>query len=262
MSEEVVDLIDQEPEVQEDSERIEDIAREMGWRHRDEFEGNDDDYVDASTFIRKGADIQDTMRKHLKEQKKKLEFMESTLSELKTHNERVYKTEVARLKKEITNLQKEKKSAIEEGDSDRVEQIESEIYEISSNIDESNIPSKPAPNPDFEAWLEDNKWYETDPEMADYADTLSEKYKGAPYKRLLSRVTKEVKDMFPDKFEGPKGRSNANTVESTTKRSPGKKFTKRDLSAEQRKVMNDFVSLGATTEEEYINDLVKIGELK
>ena len=73
---EVQEELEEEPEVTEPDEKevkepedptIEDLAREQGWKPSDDFTGHEDDYVGPVEYIRRGKDIQDTMRKHLKD---------------------------------------------------------------------------------------------------------------------------------------------------------------------------------------------------
>lgn len=245
---------EEEPEVNE----VEQIALDMGWKSEDEYEGDDDDFVDAETYIRRGGDIQETMRKHIKEQKKKLADMDIGLRDIKDHNERVYKAEVTKLKKEIEGLKEKKREAIEEGDADLVESIDTQIDEIEGGMVEP--AQKMTPNPEFEEWIKKNTWYRDDPEMADYADARSEIYKGAPYSRILKKVEKDVKDMFEDKFPGGK-KPGATSVEKTTRRKGKVKYTKSDLNDEQRAVMKRFVAQGIMSEADYINDLSEMGEI-
>lgn len=243
---------------QERDDRIEQIAKDMGWRGEEDFSGDPEDFVDAETYIRKGAEIQDTMRKHIKEQNKKMNSMSAVLEELKSHNEAVYKAEVARLEKEVKALKAERRAAIEEGDVDKVESLDEQI--------DSMTITRPERKPDngqvevFNSWLKKNPWYDEDDEMADYADARSSEYKGLSYDRVLAMVAQDVKRVFPEKF--PEKRPPAKSpVESPTRTSKTKTYTKADLNAEQREIMSNFVSQGVMTEKQFIEDLVKIGEL-
>jgi len=241
-------------EVDDKPSEIESLATELGWRPKDEFSG--DDFIDAATYIRKSRDIQDTMKSHIKEQKQQLSEMNSSVAELKAHNERVYKAEVARLKAEVETLKKEKRTAIEDGDITRVDELDEKI----DGLKEAMVEPKPetaktTANPEFEDWVKDNNWYLKDPEMAAYADTIADKHTGAPFKRLAALVTNQVKEMFPDKFSVNRSTPTAPSVEGAGRKTTTK-FTKADLTDSQKSIMKQFVRQGIMTEKQYIKDIM------
>jgi len=252
-----------------DEDRIEALAREMGWTPKEDFKGDDADFVDAETYIRRGRDIQESMRKSLKEQKQQLAAMSNSLAELKSHNEKVYKAEIARLKKELTSLKTQKKEAIEEGDVDRVNDIDEQIdvikESISSEKEEPATTNQPPENPEFNEWLKNNQWYLEDDEMARYADSIAATHRGISFKRIAKLVDKSIREVFPDKFpDKQKTKANTNTtttttrVEGSTRQRPSGRFTEADLTPEQKSIMNQFVRQGIMTKEEYIKDIALI----
>ncbi len=257
-------------------EAIQELAQEMGWKDEDSYEGDPETWVDAATFIKRGGDIQRSMQQHIKEQKKQLSDLRAGLEDLRKHNERVYKSEVSKLKNQIDSLTKQRREAIEEADPDRVEEIDRELEEMKSVISETeqmaaNSSKKPesTDNPDFDEWRSQNDWYGKDDELTQYADAQADNpdFKGLPYKRFLEKIEEKTKAMFPDKFKGAVGggkRPN-NPVEGGHARTGGRgkqKFTRADLSDDHKQIMDRFVRTGALTEEQYIADLVEMGELK
>ena len=224
---------------------IETLATEIGWRP--------DGELDAKDYILKSRDIQDTMREHIKTQKKQLGELGSSVSELKTHNERVYKAEVSKLTTEVNMLKKEKRTAIEDGDADKVDELDEQIDWLKEAMVK---PKETQANPDFNTWIEvdKNKWYTEDQEMADYADTIADQHKGAPFERVSALVEKKVKEMFPDKFPAKKSLP-ASPVEGAGKKIVVAKFTKADLTDSQKDIMNKFVKQGIMTEKDYIRDI-------
>lgn len=251
-----------------ETDRIEALAREMGWTPKEDFKGDDADFVDAETYIRRGRDIQESMRKSLKEQKQQLAAMSNSLAELKSHNEKVYKAEIARLKKELTSLKTQKKEAIEEGDVDRVNDIDEQIdvikESISSEKEEPATANQPPENPEFNEWLKNNQWYLEDDEMARYADSIAATHRGISFKRIAKLVDKSIREVFPDKFpDKQKTKTNTTTatatrVEGSVRQRPSGRFTEADLTPEQKSIMNQFVRQGIMTKEEYIKDIALI----
>lgn len=261
--------VPEEPTEEVQDSSLETIAIEMGWKPKSEFQGNDEDYVDAATYIRRSKDIQDTMRQHLKENKRKLTALEKGIEDLRQHNERVYKVQLEKQKEEIERLRQERRTAIEEGDVDKVEALEQKMSKLSEKPEE-----KPQVDPEqysmFTEWIKGNQWYnldgvtEGDADMTAYADNLADlpEYQALPYKQRLNKVTAKVKEMFPEHFKGNgKPKAAVNPVEAPRMKAAQKKFSARDLNDDQKSIMRNFVRSGIMSEQEYIDDLVKIGEL-
>jgi hypothetical protein len=278
--EEVTEDATEEAATEENTEEsaqptVEDIAKDLGWKSQDEFQGNDETYVDPATYIRRSKDIQQSMSQHLKDNRRKMDQMERGISDLHNHYEQVSKAQIAKQQKEIVRLRKEKREAIEEGDADRVDEIESEMLDKYDSMDASQpIPAMPEPDPrdvdEFDGWRSKNDWYKVkggdgDQDMTAYADKLANlpEYDALPYQRKLATVTELVKKAFPDKFQGTaQSRPTSNSVEAP-RGAPGKRvFSKRDLSSDQQSIMSNFVKRGIMTEKQYIADLAEIGELR
>jgi len=245
---------------------VEALAKEMGWRPKEDFAGDETDFVNAKTYIRKGQDIQDSMRKSLKSQKQQLSDMTDSIAELKAHNERVYKAEVANLKKELISLKTQKKVAIEDGDVEKVNEIDEQIDAVKGSIKEPEPVKKTAKTqsqgesstPEFDVWVKQNPWYITDDEMGQYADTIATENKGLSFKRIANMVDKKVKEAFPEKFSEQKN-VNVNRVEGSARRgSSSGKLTEADLTSSQKSIMNQFVRQGIMTKNQYIEDIAKV----
>ena len=261
----------EEPETPKEP-TVEEIAKDLGWRPKDEFQGDDDNYVDPATYIRKSKDIQQSMSQHLKDNRRKLDQMDKAVKDLHHHYETVSKAEIQKQQKVIERLRKEKREAIEEGDADRVDAIESEMLEQYSSMETSRpTPEVPEPNPHdvevFDGWKSKNDWYKVkggdgDPDMTAYADRLANlpEYDALPYQRKLVTVTELVKKAFPDKFQTQRAPT-VNSVEAPRGTNSKRQFTTSDLSSDQRSIMKNFVNRGIMTEKQYIADLVKIGEI-
>jgi hypothetical protein len=254
MEESVVDAVDEDAQeegvvVDETPQAVKDLAKELGWNEN--FDDNPDKFVDAATFIRRSRDINSGLRKQIKE-------ITNVVSELKTHNKRVYKAEVQRLTEELTTLKAQRKTAIEDGDVERVEKIESKIEDIK---EKTSQPPAPVPNTGFDEWVEENPWYRNDDDMRKFADKAGLEYEGLPFQKILKLVRKDVEAEFPDKFKKAPGRPGASPVESGSRRSSSKTRSEADLTAAQKDIMHQFIRHGVMTKAEYISDLVKRGEI-
>lgn len=251
---------------------VEELAKELGWTPKDDFKGNKDDYVDAATYIRRSKDITEAKNNQIGSLKKQLKDISAVVNELKTHNERVYRTEVRRLEGELNTLKAERRVAISDGDVDKVEEIEKKINELHTDANQALNDAKgnnhpdPDSNTDWVEWKKSNGWYGEDDEMTQFADNFAKRYEGVDFKRVLKIVRTEVERVFPEKFDKddkPSNKAASNPVEPGTRKAATKtRFTKADLTPAQRAIMGKFVRQGVMTEEAYIKDLATMGELK
>ena len=280
VEQEVEDAIDaltdeeESPDIGDDKleATVEELAQELGWKPQTDFQGHEDDYVGPGEYIRRSKDIQTSMRKHLKENKTKLASMDAALRDIKVHYETTTKAQEKIHKKQIEALRKQRIEAIEEGDPEKVDAVESEMAELYETASRPMQEDRPQVNPEeedaFVDWQANNPWYSVkgvggDNEMTKYADSLADlpENRLLPYERKLNIVTEKVKAVFPEKFK-QKSRPGVNPVEGPSPGSNRRKYSARDLSDEQREVMRNFVKAEVMTEKQYIDDLVKQGELR
>ena len=93
---------------------VEEVAKKLGWRPKEEFNEEPENYVDAETYILRTKDIQDTMKGHLKDQRRQIKDLVSSVEDIKLHNKKVYKAEIAKLKEKVNDLKTKKNEAIED----------------------------------------------------------------------------------------------------------------------------------------------------
>ncbi len=255
------------------SSEVESLASQLGWSA--DHQGPNS--VDAATYILRSREIQDSMKERNDALKGQLTNLQTSIDALKDHNERVYQADLKSKQVEIDALKRERDSAIDLADREKVNEIDAKIDSIKENINQP-APAQPSVvNPEFDSWVKDNQWYLTDSQMAQYADTVAQQYVGAPPERIYSLVRSKVAEVFPEKFEEPKtpeqstlANVNQNQpskpkpvgptspVEAAKQTSQGVGFSKADLSQEQLSIMNQFTRAGIMTEEQYIKDIAKL----
>jgi len=253
---------------------VEELAAQLGWR----ADHVGEDAVDAVTYILRSKDIQKAMSKHNKDLKENLSTVQSSINALKEHNERVYQADVKRLTAEIDALKKERKSAIELADVDKVEELDAQIEEKKKDIAAPKISASKSDagaveNPVYDEWIQDNQWYVEDDEMAQFADSVAQNYVGAPLPRIYALVRQKVQEVFPEKF-ATKNTSTTTTTKEVVKpigpvspvdkgsnnKGASNSFTKADLTPDQVSIMNQFVRGGIMSEEQYIKDIASMQE--
>lgn len=249
----------QEPEKKEvQPSEIELRALDMGWRPREEFEGSDDDFIDAKEFVRRKPlfDKIEATSKELKQVRKALE-------QFKTHYSSVKETEYNRA---LSALKAARKDALENNEGDRFESLDAEIKVVEKQFEQAKqeketpiVKDEPEVVPEFAAWKDRNPWYDSKRYMKAYADDIGVEYhkKGLSPFEVLKKVEQDVRKKFPDEFVNPR-KAQAPNVESSN--SNGSKTDKAEegLTAIERSMMNTLVRGGHLTKEQYLADLKAI----
>ena len=242
-----------EPQVQVDS--YEEQARQQGWKPKEEYEGDPDKWRPAKEFVERGELFGkiDSMGKELKETRKALKMLQE-------HHSKVRETEYNNALKELKALQKKH---LEEGNSDGYLEATELLTDLKAEQKAREVITKntPAqPDPRFVAWANENKWYQQDQEMKQYADVVGLGYAqanpGLDPEEVLEYVTAQVKSRFKDKFVNP-NRSKPNSVEGASTPASNKSSA-IELSDEERKVMNTFIRQNIMTKEEYLAEIKKM----
>ncbi len=245
-------------EEKESNERkeIEAKARNLGWVPKNEFNGNLSDWRDAPDFIQHGESTLPILRENIKRLHKKLDEQNKTISEFAKH----YKTvEDRAFKRAVEKLKKERKAAVEAGDTQKFDKIDKEIEDL-----EKEQASKPketqSGNTEFDSWAQDNTWYGDNIEMTIYANQAGQIIRGKHPNWSLSKVYDKVTQAVKEKFSGHfknKARSHPASVEGGSPgagETPSDKKTYADLPPEAKKACDRYVKEKLLTKEQFVKD--------
>lgn len=227
-------------------------AMSQGWVPEDQYEGTGK-WRSAEDFLDRGELIANIEGKG-----KKIKALEGTVSELKKHYKSVRETE---FKRALASLKAEKKEALDQGDTERVVEIDDEIADTKAEqakafVEPPQEQDQGVPNPQFLAWVDRNSWYKNDRVMKAAANVIADEliYSGERNPTaVLAEVEKRIKKEFPHKFTNP-NREKSGSVEGGGSRG-GKPSDGFQLTDEERRVMQKFVKAGVLTEKEYIADI-------
>lgn len=239
---------------------VEAQAMEMGWKPKEQYEGDPDKWVTAEIFVARAPLFEkiDEQHRHSKNLQKKLEMLERTLHDQAAHTEKIRQTEYQRA---LVALKQEKRLALAEEDLVRADEIQDKIEEVkeAQRVEEAVKP-QPAPqvNEAFISWSQENQWYKLDSEMREYADAMGiiEHNKGKSPEEVLKAVTEKVRKQFKDSqyFRNP-NKDKAPTVEAQSGGAPKGRSSSFKPTAEQREIARRFAATGIMTEEQYYKDL-------
>lgn len=259
LDEQQEEQVEQKTEQAPEPSTVEKRALEMGWRPKEEFEGDEEDFIDATEFVRRKPLFEkiDHVGKELRETRK-------ALKALQEHHTKVKEAEYQNALKQ---LRAEKKTALEEGDADRLIEIDDQIAEAKAAevLQKSQQQQEArAPHPNFVAWVGKNQWYQSDAELRSVADQIGTAYavKNPEISpdEVLKYVEQRVKKLYPENFRNP-NKERPSAVEGRTGTPASEKkdgINDYPLTDDERRVMNTFVRQGIMTKEEYIADLKSV----
>ena len=197
----------------------ESFAKVQGWSPKEKWRGNEAQWVDAETFVKRGQEFQSTL-------KKKSDNLERELREQKTANERTVKMFEKISEKAKTDALREirdqQKRALEDEDDKLYDELEDKKGKVHEDF-------KPAPVQQFEdpsiaSFKAENQWYGVDPIMTDAANRYcqAQAKKGLSMADQLEETQKYMVKRFPEDFENPR-RQAATTVSTAPAPSRAKK---------------------------------------
>lgn len=233
-------------------------ARAAGWVPKDEYNGDENKWVDADEFVRRGP-----LFEKINSTSRELKEVRKALDQLRVHHASV--KEIA-YKEALADLKAQKKDAFVEGDPDKIIEIDEKIDAVreeqrkfnQTRAAEVTQEATADIHPEFQAWSNRNPWYATSKPMKAYADQLGIELRatGMAPSEILKKVEAEVKKEFPQKFQNP-NRDKPGAVEGVGK-GGGKRNNGADaLTDFERGVMERFVRQGVMTREQYIADIKK-----
>jgi hypothetical protein len=166
----------------------------------------------------------------------------------------------------VKELETAKRTAYEEMDFDKADEISNEIVEAKvehAKADEPVINIQEDVQATLEEWVGENSWYKENDFLQRQAEKEGKVYRldnpNASFEDVLDHISKTVKKDFPEKFQNM-NRQKPSTVEGGAqgaRRKPAtpKKKTVKDLPEEAIPVMKTLIQAGAfKTQDDYVND--------
>jgi len=238
--EEVVEEVVEEPEYSDTELK----AIEMGW-NPEGVEGKES--ISAEEFVARKPFFDEIrgLKKALKNRDKDIENLKKGFESM---NEKA-------VEKAIKQLKREKLEALENGEHERVIEIDDEIAEATA----AKTANSTQTNQAFEDFVEDNPWYGSNDKLSFYADGIGNRLVQKGYDpntpEFFAEVTKRVKEEYKEDF-APKARQRRSPVEGSTRATTQSKskYSRNDLPEEHRKIMDSMVRQGIVSADEYLKD--------
>lgn len=232
---------------------IEQRAMDQGWVPQDEWQGDPDDWRPAKEFVDRGE-----LLKSISELRHENRRIKEGVEEFRKHHAQV--KEFA-YKQALADLKAQKKTALEEGDADKVVAIDDRIAETREQQKQAEAAPKQAvqndvPNPDMMRWEARNPWYKQDRVMKAAADEIARELVERGERdvaRILVEVDKGMKATFPNKFENP-NRAKVPPVEGSTKTTRGASKDEVFMTDSEKAIMKRIVDSKIITKEAYLKE--------
>jgi hypothetical protein len=265
-----MDPVDQEFASKRQYSEIEQEAISKGWRPREEYKGNPDDFRSASEFLGR-TELYDK----ISNQNKVIKRLEEGMNELTTLNKKQHEM---LLREKADYILQQKRAAIESGNVGEAEKFEEAYHNIYQNEPQPSHKTVPEtssePHPAAIEFARRNiGWFNEDsPENANMKDYAIKKeiylqkiYPEWSDERRLMETEKAVKDFFGHRFKNI-NRERAPQVAITDSQNysvkeKGDKFTFNQLPSKQKAIVRQMARYGGLSLDEYAQQLHDMGEV-
>jgi len=265
----------EEPKVTETQQQ----AMDKGWRPKEQYEGDPDQWVDAGEFMRRGEllDRISSQSRQLRQMEEKVGKFEKTFISMAEQQQQLAEQ---KYQEAYENLKNKKVEALDAMDNKAVVEVEEKMKQLEqtraeatqepdTNSQESNTQQAPQVDPIVDEWTKRNTWYTQDVIMQGAADAIAAQYvqqnpgSETDATAVLNYVESRMKQEFPGKF-GTQHRPSATTEPSNTGRtvsSKGGKYTMKDVPDHLKSVVKSMTEDGDISVHEYVEQLIEIGAL-
>jgi len=270
MSEENVTSNEIAPEVVKEAES-------QGWVPKERFRGNESDWVDAETFVKRGREILPILRKNnenlikdLNATKEQLKEFRQAAEEFKQFQREAYERKAKEYETRIQEIKESRAQAISDGDGQKVNALDDALDQAKDELKEAKqaareaekAPTEPTPtateiDPGLQVWLDGNTWFGQDKRMTAVANGIGEsirlEFPMLKGQAFLDKLDEVLAEEFPNKFG--KKQSPASRVESGSgrqSRSSSNAQSYDNLPADAKAACDKFVKQKLMTKEEYV----------
>ena len=207
----------------------EEKATGNGWKPKDEWEGDPDEWVSAKKFNERG-EMMGNIRELMQNQTQMRKDFDSRLSNVnKMH------------KAQLSQLETDKRAAIEMADVAEVEKIQGEIDELKAD----SQPVKDDVTESINKFNASNSWIHEDTPKTAYAKQQVAKYsnQGMNVDQAIEAMEKDIAREFPSKAQRQRAPAQETRQSSpATRRSSSKNLTMNDLTAGESRMYSEMGS--------------------
>ena len=257
-------------------------AESQGWVPKERFRGNESDWVDAETFVKRGREILPILRKNnenlikdLNQAKEQLKEFKEAAEEFKKFQREAYERKAAEYERRIQEIKESRAQAISDGDGQKVNALDDALDEAKEDLKEAKQAAReaekptasndPTPNetkvdPVLQSWLDKNTWFGEDRRMTSIANGIGENLRlenpGLKGEAFLEKLDEVLAEEFPNRF-GKKTPNSSRVESGSGRQSRGSSSNAQsydNLPAEAKAACDRFVKQKLMTREQYLAD--------
>ena len=166
-------------------EPIANLARDLGWTPKEDWQGDPDKWKPADQFIRDGREIQHTTARELRSLREQMDRM-SGVTETIVHD---------RVAAARSQWEADMARAVEDGDTAAALKL--------ARQEPQAKPVNGGPDPVVSQWVAKNEWFTADPLAKARAEEISNRLAHLPVSEQLAQVERAIRKEFPEHFPAP-----------------------------------------------------------
>jgi len=224
------------------------FATLQGWTDKETYKG--ENWKTAKQFIEEGNKHNAILKDRNNKLVNQVGDMQATMTKLVDDQQQQKDKAV---KKAITELKLQKAEAINESDGEKVNKIDDQIDQLREEVK----PAAPS-NLEFDRWIVDNGWYNSEPMLKAEANMYAKAYIDAgsypTMREVYDAVARKIKRDFPENFTNPNKKEPASMSGGSHSKNPGANgHGYGDLPKEARDACDRFVkTIPKFTVEKYL----------
>jgi len=252
---------------------IEERARQLGWKPKDEYRGDPATWRDAQEFVDMTESVTPILRENLRRLSTQLSKTEQKVDsqdqEIKAWRAFTSEALEAERKRVIAEYEQKQRDAVREGDLEAYEALDKQ-KKAAAEKPEKPVQSNEMP-PDAKQALTDfereNDWYGTHDAMTDYAraesDRIAQRMPHLDPEAHLKKVKARVMEAFPDYFSrGKTGAGSQPAGQASVERSRrvpagGKKQSYENMPREYQAACDRAVKRGMCSKDDFVKTYYK-----
>lgn len=252
-------------------------AESQGWVPKEKFRGNEADWVDADTFVKRGREILPILRKNnenlikdLNATKEQLKEFREAAEEFKKFQRDAYERKAQEYEQRIQEIKESRAQAISDGDGQKVNALDDALDAAKDELKEAKqaakdaekVPTQPTSeglDPGLQAWLDKNTWFGQDKRMTGIVNGIGEslrlEFPLLKGQEFLDKLDEVLAEEFPTKFGKQTPTSRVESGSGRASRgSSSNAQTYDNLPAEAKAACDRFVKQKLMTREQYVAD--------
>ena len=253
-------------------------AESQGWVPKEKFRGNEADWVDADTFVKRGREILPILRKNnenlikdLNSTKEQLKEFREAAEEFKKFQREAYERKAQEYERRIQEIKESRAQAISDGDGQKVNALDDALDAAKDELKEAKqavkdaekapieTPASSEIDPGLQQWLDRNTWFGQDKRMTGIVNGIGEslrlEFPLLKGQEFLDKLDEVLAEEFPNKFGKQTPTSRVESGSGRASRgSSSNAQTYDNLPAEAKAACDRFVKQKLMTREQYVAD--------